>query len=68
MSLHDLRENYGKGVLLEKDLLESPIQLFDAWFNLALSSEVKEPNAMVLGTISKDNKPRSRVVLLKEYS
>jgi pyridoxamine 5'-phosphate oxidase len=67
MSIHHLRAHYGKGQLLEKDVLPNPLDLFDAWFKLALADGVKEPNAMVLGTIDKYNKPRSRVVLLKEY-
>ena len=68
LSIKNLRENYGKGQLLEKDIPPHPIDLFDAWFQLSLSSGVKEPNAMVLGTVNSDNKPRSRVVLLKDYS
>ena len=67
MSIHHLREHYGKGQLLEKDVLANPIDLFDAWFKLAINQKIKEPNAMVLGTVNSFNKPRSRVVLLKEY-
>lgn len=68
LSIKNLRANYSKGQLLEKDIPPHPIDLFDAWFQLALSSETKEPNAMVLGTVDSKNKPRSRVVLLKDYS
>ena len=59
LSIKNLRENYSKGQLLEKDIPPHPIDLFDAWFQLSLSSGV---------TVDKDNKPRSRVVLLKDYS
>jgi len=68
LSIHDLRQHYGQGELLEKDLPDLPLSLFDAWFRLALESTVKEPNAMVLGTIGPDGTPRSRTVLLKGYS
>lgn len=68
LSIKNLRENYSKGQLLEKDIPPHPVDLFDAWFQLSLSSAVKEPNAMVLSTVNTNNHPRSRVVLLKDYS
>jgi len=68
MSLFELRQHYGQGQLLEKDLPEDPMHLFDSWFILALYSEVLEPNAMVLSTIGLNGNPRSRIVLLKEYN
>jgi pyridoxamine 5'-phosphate oxidase len=68
LSIKNLRENYSKGQLLEKDIPTHPVDLFDAWFQLSLSSAVKEPNAMVLSTVNAKNQPRSRVVLLKDYS
>lgn len=68
LSIKDLREHYGKGQLLEKDLTSNPVQLFDAWFRLALDNKIQEPNAMVLSTVGLQGTPRSRVVLLKEYS
>jgi len=68
LSINDLREHYSKGELLEKDIPRNPIELFDAWFQLAISENIKEPNAAVLGTVSIERKPRSRVILLKDYS
>lgn len=68
LSIKNLRENYSKGQLLEKDIPAHPVDLFDAWFQISLSSAVKEPNAMVLSTVNAKNQPRSRVVLLKDYS
>ncbi len=67
-SIDHLREHYGKGELLEKDVTRNPMELFDAWFQLALAEGIKEPNAMILGTVSAERKPRSRAVLLKDYS
>jgi pyridoxine/pyridoxamine 5'-phosphate oxidase len=43
-----------------------PINLFNSWFKEASRSEVNDPNAMNLSTISKDLKPSSRMVLLKD--
>lgn len=52
------------------DLLNSsnnPFLLFKQWFDEAKENEINDPNAMNLSTISKDSKPSSRMVLLKEY-
>ncbi|NUM32094.1 MAG: pyridoxamine 5'-phosphate oxidase [Bacteroidetes bacterium] len=68
LSISDLRENYSKYELLEENLTKNPIELFDTWFKFALETEVLEPNAMTLSTVSLERKPRSRVVLLKDYS
>ena len=37
-------------------------------FSEALDSKLDEPNAMCLATISPDGKPRTRIVLLKDFS
>jgi pyridoxamine 5'-phosphate oxidase len=61
----DLRENYTKGALLEKEVPQNPLQLFELWFQEAMEAKIYEPNAMVLSTVL-DGKPSSRVVLLKQ--
>ncbi len=45
-----------------------PINLFKEWFEIAEKNELNDPNAMALSTISSDNKPSSRIVLLKSFS
>ncbi len=65
-NLHELRVNYKKSKLDENRLPDNPIILFSKWFNQILKSNILEPNAMVLST-SLNNKPSSRVVLLKQY-
>lgn len=62
----NLRINYSKSELLEKDLKENPIKQFYAWFEEAKNSSIIEPNAMVLSTV-RENRPKSRVVLLKGF-
>ncbi len=42
-----------------------PITQFESWFNEALASEIPEPNAMNLATVSQSGRPSSRIVLLK---
>ena len=49
-------------------LNDDPIDLFAKWYEEAKKNEVNDPNAMNLATISKDNKPSSRIVLLKSFS
>lgn len=67
--LTDYRKSYEKGELLEKDIPDSPFELFESWFHLADgSSLVEEANAMTISTVGLDNFPRTRVVLLKAFS
>jgi len=56
-------------MLKHKDLIDftlNPFELFANWYDLAIESEINDPNAMTLSTIS-NNKPSSRVVLLKSH-
>ena len=63
----NLRLNYTLNELTEKNVSENPFLQFEKWFQEALDSQLKEPNALVLATIH-NGKPRSRVVLLKEFT
>jgi pyridoxamine 5'-phosphate oxidase len=65
MNLSDWRLNYDKYSLDESDLPIEPFELFNLWFDQAVKDENPEPNAMTIATCS-DNKPSSRIVLLKE--
>ena len=56
-------------MLKHKDLIEhikDPFVLFKKWYDLACKTEINDPNAMTLSTIS-NNQPSSRIVLLKSY-
>ncbi len=52
--------------LINSDI--NPLSLFKEWFEYAKKSEINDPNAMNLATISADGKPSSRIVLLKSYN
>lgn len=75
-NLADYRKNYIKGELLESEIPENPLELFQAWFEemeMVLKyrrekNDSTEVNAMTLATIGLDGFPKSRIVLLKEYS
>ena len=45
---------------------KNPYPLFEQWFELAVRSGLKLPNAMTLATASKTGKPAARIVLLKD--
>ena len=67
--LSNYRRSYEKSELLETSIPEDPINLFNRWFHevedFGGSGEV---NAMTVSTIGLDGFPKSRVVLLKNYS
>ena len=65
--LSGYRKEYKQKELLEKDLPDNPIQLFQTWFYEVENNDSYEANAMTLSTIGLDNYPRNRVVLLKKY-
>src|SRR6056297_1742252 len=63
--LQKLREDYSKHSLDESDVNSDPVEQFESWMKEAMNAEVPEPNAMTLSTVDANNKPHSRVVLLK---
>ncbi len=67
-NLHDLRQNYTRGGLLESEMASNPIEQFDHWFREAMACGVSEPNAMTLASVDAHGKPRTRTILLKDYS
>ena len=72
MSLqHDIaaiRRNYSRQALSEDSVAPNPVDQFKVWLNEAIASEVHEPTALVLSTVSADCRPSARVVLLKEVA
>ena len=63
----DLRKSYEKAELSEASSQEDPLKQFDQWLHEAIRTEIPEPNAMTLATISKENRPSTRPVLIKGY-
>tara|TARA_Y100001936_G_C15981611_1_gene617045 strand:+ start:486 stop:1112 length:627 start_codon:yes stop_codon:yes gene_type:complete len=47
--------------------LDDPFELFEKWFLEAKKKEINDPNALALGTASKDGTPAVRMVLLKGF-
>ena len=68
MDLKNLRLNYKKSSIDFKNLEDNPISFFLKWFDDALKLNKDEANACILSTVSVENKPSSRVVLLKSVN
>lgn len=67
--LSDYRKSYQKAELLESNVPDAPIELFQQWFFDAESAESSsETNAMNVATIGLDGFPKSRIVLLKKFT
>ncbi|MXS70833.1 pyridoxamine 5'-phosphate oxidase [Flavobacteriaceae bacterium W22] len=68
-NLHDKRKIYEKSQLIESEIKENPIEQFRDWFLEASdNTSISEANAMAVSTIEEDGCPRTRMVLLKEYT
>ncbi len=67
--LSNYRKSYDKSELLENNIPEDPINLFNRWFHEVEDfGGVDEVNAMTVSTIGLDGFPKSRVVLLKKFN
>lgn len=67
--LGNYRKTYDKSELIEGNVSDNPMQLFQTWFYETEESDtVDEPNAMTVSTIGLDGFPKSRIVLLKKYT
>ena len=64
--IRDMRTDYISFELDEKSTDKSPFRQFEKWMAQAMESEVEEPNAMTLATVSKKGQPDARVVLLRD--
>ena len=64
-NIADLRQDYQLQSLDRNDVDENPFVQFSKWFDETLKSEILEPNAMTLATVSAEGKPSARIVLLK---
>ncbi|MGC5742930.1 pyridoxamine 5'-phosphate oxidase [Chryseobacterium sp. NFX27] len=68
-NLHDKRKVYEKSQLIESEIKQNPIEQFRDWFLEASNSPaVSEANAMAVSTVEEDGCPRTRMVLLKQYT
>src|SRR3990172_7999139 len=65
MNIADLRQDYMREKLDEKDVARDPLEQFELWFAEALKAQAPLANAMTLATVSASGQPAARIVLLK---
>ena len=66
--INTLRHDFSKKSLDENEINNNPFIQFEKWFKEAVDAKVNEPNAMSLATVDGDNKPSSRIVLLRNFN
>ena len=64
-AIADLRREYARAALDERDLSHDPLVEFARWFAQAQEAQLPEPNAMTLATATPGGAPSARIVLLK---
>lgn len=64
--LYSLRSEFASRTLGDDELDANPMKQFKGWFEEAIQAEVKEVQAMTIGTIDADGFPKNRVVYLRE--
>ncbi len=67
MNPADIRKVYAMHELDEKEVMSSPFQQFNIWWDDVLRSDIDEPNAMVLATADAKGVVEARTVLLKGF-
>ena len=65
MDIANIRKDYTLRALELDEVADSPLEQFNHWLEEAITAQVNEPNAMNLATINSQNRPSSRIVLLK---
>ena len=65
MDISQIRREYSKTKLNRNSVKDDPVAQFEIWLDEAIKAECKEPTAMIVSTVSEENKPSSRTVLLK---
>ena len=67
MKIAELRIDYMRETLDERDVAPDPFRQFEHWFDEAVKAQLPEANAMTLATADVAGRPSARVVLLKGF-
>jgi pyridoxamine 5'-phosphate oxidase len=62
-----LRKSYERAELNEDASEADPLKQFELWLQQALAAQLPEPNAMTVATVGPDQRPSTRVVLIKGF-
>ena len=63
-----MRKEYELKVLSEKEITESPYDLFSKWYQEAIDNKLDEPYAFTLTTLNSNGFPEARIVLMRSFS
>ena len=63
--ISEIREDFNKSKIDFSNISDNPIKMFNDWFEMALKSDKDNAISFVLSTVSSENIPSSRVVLLR---
>src|SRR5690606_26930840 len=66
--INNIRREFSSQKLDESSVGDNPYQLFEKWFEEAVGSQILDPYAMIISTVSKEGKPSNRVVYLRDIS
>jgi len=67
--LSNYRKSYERNPLIEDNIPENPMELFQKWFYEADATDgIEEANVMSVSTLGLDGFPKTRIVLLKKYT
>ena len=64
--IDEIREDFEKSKIDFTNLPESPMDLFSNWFSQALDADKDNAISFVLSTVSQENIPSSRVLLMRK--
>ena len=64
---HIFRQDYNLSELSEESVEKDPYKQFELSFNEIINTKVKQPNSMIISTVSSNGVPSNRVVLLKHF-
>ncbi|MDQ3050921.1 MAG: pyridoxamine 5'-phosphate oxidase [Bacteroidota bacterium] len=65
--LKNLRTDYNLDIFDTKTANPDPFLQFGTWMKMAVDNNLNEPNAFNLATVSAQNRPSSRIVLLRNF-
>ncbi len=65
---HDYRRNYEAQPLSKAALLDNPLTQTHKWLNEAIASNLLDPTAASLATVSPKGQPSNRMILIKEIT
>jgi pyridoxamine 5'-phosphate oxidase len=67
LHISKLRTDYALQQIDENTILKDPIRQFEKWMMEVIESELPEPNAFTLSSVSADGRPSARIVLLRSF-